>query len=495
MKLGSTLQWLGLALILFVFGNSWEPGVGLDTATYGSIAKEILRSNSWFAPKLAPGIFDPFIEHPYLALWLDALAIKLFGTTAQGIHFTSSVLGIAGLLSFFAAIRKLIDENAAFFTVLCLLTINVFMNFMSSGWLDMPMIAFTLIGFYFATRVSDEGPTIDSLFTGTFLSFAVLTKGVAALGILPVGVYLALRSQWRPKVLCFFILGLIMPLAAFTLVHYYSQGFFFWTEYLSKQLLVHNDIKELSGDTASWLWYPRDILNHGHLVAILFFPGIYFLWKHKHRSLALTAFLQFIIHFAVYAFSYRHNRQYLLPVFPWLALGAGYLLSQRWKVSVPKWSHGLFYIAVFYFFIVSFLPVTVHNIGSADTYALAEYVKRSPVKSIYFEATDEDRKRGEMTSSYVAWYLDVVPVMFSAEELPQIFSRLTDKEAVLLTYKKYSPYLQKADFVCAWNKTWILLSTKENCSGLNRKLSLPPPKRDFKRQDDQQMKTNLSSNS
>jgi|GEM_PF-2479560 len=493
-KLSTSVKWLTFAFILFVFGNSWEPGVGLDTATYGAIAKEILRSGSWFAPRLAPGIFDPFVEHPYLILWLDALSIKLLGPTAQAIHFTSSILGIAGLLFFFLAIQKLIDETAAFFSILCLLTVNVFMNFMSSGWLDMPMISFTLIGFYFATRTSEKAVSTNSLLTGFFLGLAVLSKGVAAVGVFPVALFLVLNSSSRLKVLSYFFLGIFTPLAAFTLAHYQSQGFVFWTEYLHRQLFVHNVPTELSGDMAGWLWYPRDILTHAHFVALLFIPGAYFLWKRHYRALTFAVVAQFAIHFLVYAFSYRHNRQYLLPVFPWMALATGFLLSQRWKISVPKWSQGLFYIAVFYFFIVSFIPVTVHNIGSADIYALSEYVKQSRIQKIYFEASEEDRIRGEMTSSYVAWYLDRTPVMFSADQLQEIYTRLTETEALLLVRgKRNDLYFQQADNVCAWNKTWILISTKENCSGLNRKISVPPIKRDLERQEYLSEATKLSS--
>lgn len=477
MRFCNNMCWLAFALILFVFGNSWEPGVGLDTATYGAIAREMLESGAWFHPKLAPGIFDPFVEHPYLVLWLDAISIKLLGATAQGIHFTSSALGILGVLAFYASIRRLFDENTAFLTALCLLLINVFMNFMSSGWLDMPMVAFTLIAFYFSTQVANDNASVPSILTGLFLSLAVLAKGAAALGIFPVALFVMLQQTSRPKALLFLALGFLTPLAVYTLAHYQASGFLFWKPYLERQFSVHNDIRESVTDPVGWIWYIRDTITHAHIISLLFIPGIYLMWRRHHRAIALTVLLEFLLHFLAYACSHRHNRQYLVPIFPWLALGAGYLISQRWKIAVPKWSQGLFYFGVTYFFAVSFFPITIHNVGGAEIYALASDVKNSPIQNIYFKVTAEDRISGEMTSSYIAWYLNKVPVMMNIEDLPQTFANLKDVDAILLRRNKETDiYLENPETICAWNDSWLLLSTKETCDSLDRKKRLPSPR-------------------
>jgi 4-amino-4-deoxy-L-arabinose transferase-like glycosyltransferase len=478
MRIDSRIKWLAFALILFVFGNSWEPGVGLDTATYGGIARDILQNGSWFYPKLAPHIFDPFVEHPYLALWLDALSLKIWGVTALGINFTSSVLGILGVLSFFAGVRRLVDENAALLATVLLLTINVFMNFMSSGWLDMPMVAFTLIGFYFSSRVSPEDELPSVFFAGIFLSFAVLTKGVAAIGVFPILLLAAVRFKWRLKPLTVLTVGFFAPLIAFSITHYQSQGFFFWKEYYHRQFEIHNDVREANTDPVGWIWYLRDTLNHAHLVALLFIPGLVLLWKKQYRWVAITAALQFLVHLAVYAFSNRHNRQYLLPIFPWLALGAGYLISLRWKLNTEKWTKGIFYLGVVYFVAVAILPVTVHNMGGSEIYALTTTVKSSPIQNVYFEVTELEKLSGEMTSSYVTWYWQKTPIMFNSADTPKLLSELKNTDAILLGHTAVNKqYLQNPDIVCAWNESWILVSTKENCSSIERKKLNPPGKR------------------
>lgn len=475
----SPLLWLTFAFILFVFGNSWEPGVGLDTATYGSIARGLIETGSWFAPKLAPGIFDPFVEHPYLALWLDAFSIKLLGATAQGIHFTSSVLGILGIVAFFAAVRRLIDETTAFLSCFGLLLINVFMNFMSSGWFDMPMVAFILIGFYFASRVSEKQSEVYSFLCGIFLSLAVLTKGIAAIGILPVMLFLSIQCRWRVKPLTMVALGFFAPLILFTWAHFQSQNFLFWEEYLQRQILAHNDLNQVVQDRFSFLWYPYDTLEHAHIVALLFIPGVFFLWKRNYRLIATTVLAEVLLHFFVYSFSSRQNRQYIVPIFPWLALGAAFFVGIRWKPNVLRWSKGLFGLSVVYFVAISFLPVTVHTMSGSEIRAFLPDVANSPIQKIYFEANDADRATGEMTSSYIAWYLNKTPVMFHVGELDLIFSKLTHEEAILI--RRWSvqnnAYLEKTENVCAWNDDWILISTRENCTHPDRKKRPPQWKR------------------
>ncbi|UYL08285.1 glycosyltransferase family 39 protein [Bdellovibrio sp. SKB1291214] len=470
MRIDSRIKWLAFALILFVFAKSWEPGVGLDTATYGAIARDILQNGSWFNPKLAPGIFDPFVEHPYLVLWLDALSLKVWGANAFGIHFTSSVLGIIGVLAFFAAIRRLVDENTALISTILLLTINVFMNFMSSGWLDMPMVAFILVGFYFSSRISNSSDIGSALLSGFFLSFAILTKGAAAIGVLPVLLFAGTRLNWRPKPLLTLSVGILTPLIAFTIAHYHSQGFVFWERYFYRQFIVQNDAREASYDPVGWIWYIRDTINHAHLVALLFIPGLVLLWKKQYRSVAAIATLQFLIHLAVYAFSNRHNRQYLLPIFPWLALGAGYLVSLRWKLSAEKWTKGLLGLSAIYFMAVTVLPITVHSMGGPEIHAFKETIKNLPIERIYFQANEIERLSGEATSSYIAWYWQKTPVMFTPEELPKIVASIRNGEAVFIIHNEDNKhFLTHTESVCAWNDPWILYSTKETCTQMKPK--------------------------
>ncbi len=144
--------WLFLSFALVIMAKFWEPGIGISSATYGALAKNILRENNWLAPRLAPHIYDPFVEHPYLVLWMDAIFMKIFGITSQVMRLASITIGLAGVMGLFSFIKKTLDERTALISCILLLVINVFMNFFNSGWLDMPMVGFTLIAFALAAH-------------------------------------------------------------------------------------------------------------------------------------------------------------------------------------------------------------------------------------------------------------------------------------------------------------------------------------------------------
>ena len=135
---------LGIAC-LAAFLKFWEPGLrGGSSSTYGALALSMVKSGHWFHPALGAQLFDPFVDHPYLVLWEEALLFSIFGASAFAVRLASSISGIVIVVLLFAVVRKRFDELTAFFTVVSLMTIGQFMLFVSSGWLDIPMIAWVL---------------------------------------------------------------------------------------------------------------------------------------------------------------------------------------------------------------------------------------------------------------------------------------------------------------------------------------------------------------
>src|SRR6185437_8847525 len=167
--------WLiSLSALLVIFTKFWEPGIGVSSATYGAIAKNFSLDHQWFHLHLAPGLFDPFIYHPPLALWLDGAIFSLFGVSVQSLRLLGSVLGIAVFMSLFSVMRRRFDETTAVLSCLGLFAINVFMNFASSGWLDMPIVGFTWMGYACLEKDVHENHSWTSWAGGFLLAGAVL---------------------------------------------------------------------------------------------------------------------------------------------------------------------------------------------------------------------------------------------------------------------------------------------------------------------------------
>jgi 4-amino-4-deoxy-L-arabinose transferase-like glycosyltransferase len=467
----SVLFWVTLSFGLFIFANFWESGVGVSTASYGAIARDMLLTGKYFHPKLAPGIFDPFIEHPYLVLWIDSFLFKIFGVSAQTIRVASSALGILGVVALFQAVRKTIDTNTALLTCLCLLTINVFMNFMASGWLDMPMLAFTLFGFY-AACFANTHPVRASLLTGFFLGLSFLSKGIGALGIFPVAFFLLYSTRFNWRVLVYLALSFLLPVAAFTIAHYQSEGFFFWTTYIQKQFVGQNDIQEALSSWAYTLWYPLHTLEFAHLVALFFLPGVYFLWKKNYRGLAYTLLIAILIHALAYSASSRHYRQYVLPIFPWLAVGTAFFLSQKIKLRELVASQILFALAFFYFILTSIAPITVHSMNGRELKAFQnDLIDHPSIKLIYFEGELADQGSWEATSSYISWYFQKTPVLIEKNQTENIYASLKDDEGILIEKDSdfFKVYEQAEEKICLLNDRWLFISSKQNCASLTAK--------------------------
>ncbi len=82
-----------IAVFLAIFVKFWESGLGVSSATYGAIANNLVHDNQWFHLHMQPKSYDPFVDQPYLVLWLDAILFKLLGASAQTIRLLSSVAG------------------------------------------------------------------------------------------------------------------------------------------------------------------------------------------------------------------------------------------------------------------------------------------------------------------------------------------------------------------------------------------------------------------
>ncbi len=448
--LNKTYLYIFGSVFLAAFLKFWEPGLGFSSATYGALAKSFLSGQNLFHPRLGPGIFDPFVEHPYLVLWLDALVFKIFGISAQTVRLIATFSGLLVFTSVFFSMRKLYDELTAVVCCFGLFILNDFMNFMSSGWLDMPMVALSLLGFWLI---------VENLFFlgGLALSCAVLAKGVGALGVLPIGLW---AIYINPKKSLNFILGSLLPLGIFTLAHYQAEGFLFWKEYLHRQLVEQNDLEK----NKNVFWYPLAILRFGHVVAVTGLYQAFKLAKHKN-SLGYLILAQVLFHSLIYGFSERHHGQYVLPVLPWLAMGFGILVRPLIRITAKVFAQRLFRFALSAFVIVEILPIKVHS-GISHPFRAFQHSLEflHDNKKVYFFGDLKQQWTWEDLASDIPWYWDRTPLIANSLEIIENLQS-KDKEAIGLwpmeEFKKLT--LPQELKLCFWNETYALVTQKNLC--------------------------------
>lgn len=416
--LKSPLFCFTLALIFFHFAKFWEPGIGISSATYGSLARNILNSERWFTPALGPEMYDPFVEHPYLGVWLHALMFKFFGDSAFALRLSATLLGIASVLCLYKVAEIFFDRKVAVYSVLSAMTIQPFMNFFSSGWLDMQMIGFTWLGIFFGVLSLKSKAQLNLVVSGVFFSFAVLVKGVAALAVIPPGIGLLIYHRKSLRNMSLLIASSLAPILLFTLFHFNENQFIFWIEYFQRQFVAQNDTGMQILSAASLSWYLRDLFYHGHFITFFGVLGFASIFK-TNKRLALLLISSVLLHVCVYSVSSRHFIQYLLPVFPFLALGAGNFLS-KWgtEVKVSRISVYVLALSILYFSISAVLPVEVHAESGKEYRLLFESLEeKSAFSRVYFLGDSDDQKSWEGPASYISWYFKMTPELISTTKI------------------------------------------------------------------------------
>jgi hypothetical protein len=103
----------------------------------------------------------------------------------------------------------------------------------------------------------------------------------------------------------------------------------FWHEFVLTELLRWglNSPQQTSAEPA-WLFYGRRALATD---PVLFALGAAGLWRARRDRLLIAGLAVLVL--AIAAYSYR-NITYLVPLFPLLAISAGFLLQRRWGVGV-----------------------------------------------------------------------------------------------------------------------------------------------------------------
>jgi 4-amino-4-deoxy-L-arabinose transferase-like glycosyltransferase len=462
---------VGLIAFLAIFLKFYEPGLGFSSSTYGALAHNILKTGSWFHPRLGPQLFDPFVDHPYLVIWLDALVFALFGASAQTIRLVSSVAGVAVVMAVFLITRRRINERAALFATLGLLFVNEFMHFASSGWLDMPMIALAWMGWLVLEKSQKSPRLLDSFGGGCLLGLSFLAKGVSALAIGPIFIFAIVQSRDQKKRCAAIFSGLIFPVVVFTALHFHSQHFIFWKPYFFRQLVAQNQMQRQITSLRDFLWYVGDILRYGHIVTLIGLAGVYKMFRTGRRDLALLIAAELALHIAAYSLSSRHYGQYVIPVFPWLAISSGFYLQNFWKnVQPEQLAKAALVTAVVGFVVLDLLPIRVHS--GTDHPFLGFSTSLDQLKDdgvMYFYGRVEDQPTWEDMASDIPWYWHREPRIADVDTILTKL-RLEDPKALgIMPYDLYQHEVARrlpstaTLRLCMWNETYAIIADQRLC--------------------------------
>ncbi len=208
-----------------------------DEINFAECAREMLRTGDWSRPQID---FEPFWEKPPLFLWMQGVAMRLFGVNEFAARLPNVLCGVATLLVVYRIGRKLHDPLFGWLWVLAWIGSILPQLYFHSGIIDPWFNFFIFCGLFgfinFRWQFFGEKASSSRwhkyqwlLYGGGLLGLAVLTKGPTALLIagLVIGIYWA---RYRFK----------------------GRGY-----------LVHTLVFIAAAGVAAALWFGLEILLHG----------------------------------------------------------------------------------------------------------------------------------------------------------------------------------------------------------------------------------------
>lgn len=311
------------ALLLFTYGL----GVGTlwdqDEPKYVQVAKELLQTGDPFTLRLDG---RPWFVHPPLYFWLEAAAGWLVGFTEFTARIWSALAGAGMVAGTFLLAQLFYDARTALLAAaVTATTMGVLVQARLAAF-DPPLVAFMVLALYMFLVGYTTGSRRASLWAWGWAGLATATKGPIGL-LLPAMVVVALwavRREWRrwrdqPA------LGPILY-AAIGLPWYVIETIRWGEEFLRTAVgyyMVTRFFGVVEDQPGPW-WYYGPVLVLGTFPWTAFVPAsLVWLWRRRGDLASQVILLWCGITVAFYSAAGTKLPNYVLPVYPVLAVAVG----------------------------------------------------------------------------------------------------------------------------------------------------------------------------
>lgn len=259
-----------------------------DGTIYASIAQNMaLGKGSFWHLYYTEQFLNPFYEHPPLAMWLQSIAFRIFGSSWRVEFIWGAICGLITLVF----IKKTYEEfdtpagakNVSWWPILLFISIPTVTWTFANNLLENTMIVFTTGAVYYAIKALKENIQLRiygySAISGFLIFAGLMTKGLPALFPLAVPfiwMIFNLKEEGQAKkssLMCFARMLLYMFFAA-AIVNVFSGGELlkFFGTYMNEQVM-----KSVSGQ--------REGIKHfylfnrfvGEIIVPIFIAGVIYL--------------------------------------------------------------------------------------------------------------------------------------------------------------------------------------------------------------------------
>ena len=317
---------------------------GESEGNYAEIPREMLETGEWVIHQLN---YVPYLEKPPLFYWATALTYKAIGVNAFAARFWSALPALLLVLSVFAFVRRVRDEESALFSALTLATSAGMIAMARISYMDMLLClctAGTFFSFYLALETSQSAG--KKIWFGVFfvsLALAVLTKGLIGIALPGMGIffYLATQKRWSEIKRIPWLWGVLL-FVAIALPWHLLAGIknerFYWFYFINEHVL------RFLGRRMPKDYYEGSFYYQFLRVLLLFLPWtlclplLFFRKAKEFFTDRLNAYLLcwFFAFLFFYTISKAKANYYMMPGLPALAMLVGIHLRER----IWSWASG-----------------------------------------------------------------------------------------------------------------------------------------------------------
>jgi len=322
--------------VIYLLGNGATSLWDRDEPRFAEAAREMVVSGDYVVPHFHGGIrFDK----PPLIYWLMAGAYRVCGVGSFGARLPSAVAGTLSLVLVALIGRRLIDERAGLGAAVVLGLCVQFVVEAKVATTDAILLCAVLAGQLALLRSWQwEGGWGNTLLGWGAVALGILAKGPVApmvVGVTAVTLKLfgGRKWPWRPApVAVGLALALLLVVPWAVAVQLATHGEFLRVAF--GHHVVERSTHAFEGHTGP-LWYylaampvsffPWGFLGYGVLVEL-----------YRRRDQAAARFLAawFVLPFAIFSIAATKLPHYVLPTYPAIALGVGWLASGSER---PRW--------------------------------------------------------------------------------------------------------------------------------------------------------------
>jgi 4-amino-4-deoxy-L-arabinose transferase-like glycosyltransferase len=233
---------IGASLLFFPFLGSVHL-FDWDEINFAECAREMIVSKDYLRTQID---FLPFWEKPPFFIWMQVVAMKLFGVGEFAARFPNAAIGVATLVSLFYAGNRVYNNKVGLLWVITYATTWLPSFYFKTGIIDPVFNFFIFIAlFQFYLLTQNDKRYLHAVLCGTFFGIAVLTKGPVAVlvGGLTVLAYLIVSRSFKAVAWQFYFVTAVscaLPMAIWLAVAVWrygpAYGNWFVNEFVSYQV-------------------------------------------------------------------------------------------------------------------------------------------------------------------------------------------------------------------------------------------------------------------